>query len=39
VLSSEDQWYGITYPEDKPTVVAALQAMHDAGNYPARLWD
>lgn len=39
VLSSDGKWFGVTYPEDKPTVVAALQAMHDAGKYPARLWD
>ncbi len=39
VLSSEGKWFGVTYPEDKPTVVAALQAMHAAGTYPPRLWD
>jgi len=38
VLSSDGKWFGVTYPEDRPTVVAALQAMHDAGNYPAKLW-
>lgn len=38
VLSSDGKWFGVTYPEDKPTVVAALQAMHDAGKYPAQLW-
>ncbi len=39
VLSSEGQWFGVTYPEDKPTVVAALQAMHDAEEYPPVLWE
>ena len=39
VLSSEDKWYGVTYKEDKPVVVAALQAMRDAGVYPKNLWD
>jgi dTDP-glucose pyrophosphorylase len=38
VLSSNGKWFGVTYPEDKPTVVAALQAMHDAGKYPPQLW-
>jgi len=38
MLSSDGKWFGVTYPEDKPTVVAALQAMHDQGKYPARLW-
>ncbi len=39
VLSSDGKWFGVTYPEDKPTVVAALQAMHDAGQYPPALWE
>jgi NDP-sugar pyrophosphorylase family protein len=39
VLSSDGKWFGVTYPEDKPTVVAALQKMHDAGKYPAKLWN
>ena len=38
VLSSEDKWYGVTYKEDKPVVVAALQALRDAGVYPKNLW-
>ena len=37
VLSSDSQWFGVTYPEDRPTVVASLQAMHEAGKYPAML--
>jgi len=38
ILHSESQWFGVTYPEDRPAVVAALQDMHDAGNYPPALW-
>jgi len=38
MLSSEGQWFGVTYPEDKPTVAASLQAMHNAGRYPPNLW-
>ena len=38
VLSSKDKWYGVTYKEDKPVVVAALQALRDAGVYPKNLW-
>jgi len=38
MLSSEGQWFGVTYPEDKPTVAASLKAMHDAGRYPENLW-
>jgi NDP-sugar pyrophosphorylase family protein len=39
VLSSNSQWFGVTYPEDRPSVVAALKAMHDCGEYPPKLWD
>ena len=38
VLRSADKWYGITYAADKPTVVAALRAMAEAGLYPDSLW-
>lgn len=39
VLESEDKWYGVTYKEDKPVVVAAIQALKDAGVYPEKLWE
>lgn len=35
VLTSADKWYGITYREDKPDLVAALQKMSAEGLYPA----
>ena len=38
VLHSMDRWYGVTYREDKPGVVAALQSMKDRGEYPEILW-
>ena len=38
VLSSKDKWYGVTYKEDKPVVVAALKALRDDGVYPKNLW-
>lgn len=38
VLSSADKWYGVTYKEDKPVVVAALAAMRENGLYPEKLW-
>ena len=37
VLSSPDRWYGVTYKEDKPTVVAALRALREQGIYPENL--
>ena len=38
VLSSADKWYGVTYKEDKETVVNAVREMTEAGVYPAPLW-
>lgn len=39
VLKSADKWYGVTYKEDKPVVVAAIQKMKDEGAYPNSLWE
>ena len=39
VLKSTDKWYGVTYKEDKPVVVAAIQKLKDQGLYPQGLWD
>lgn len=39
VLTSRDKWYGVTYQEDKPVVVAAVRAMADSGLYPNNLWE
>jgi len=38
VLSSPDRWFGVTYRQDKPGVVAMIAAKHDAGAYPTPLW-
>ncbi len=38
VLSSSDKWFGVTYPEDKPTVTAAIAELVSAGNYPTPLF-
>ena len=39
VLRSEDKWYGVTYREDKPTVVSAIAEKTTSGLYPDRLWE
>lgn len=39
VLKSADKWYGVTYKEDKPIVVAALRKMKEEGLYPEHLWE
>ena len=33
VLAAEDKWYGVTYKEDKPQVVAAIEEMIAKGYY------
>lgn len=33
VLTAEDKWYGVTYKEDKPQVVAAIEDMIAKGYY------
>ena len=38
VLKSCDPWYGVTYREDKPSVVEAIRRMTDEGLYPDALW-
>jgi NDP-sugar pyrophosphorylase family protein len=38
VFTSQSDWFGVTYPEDKPMVQAALKVLHDSGEYPAELW-
>lgn len=38
VLYSHDKWYGVTYKEDRPGVVAALQQKHEEGLYPTPMW-
>jgi len=37
VLHSRDNWFGVTYREDKPLVVAALGVLIREGRYPERL--
>ncbi len=37
VLTTDAQWFGVTYKEDKPNVQASLKALHDSGVYPASL--
>lgn len=38
VFRSRSAWFGVTYPDDKPIVQAALKKLHDEGAYPAALW-
>jgi hypothetical protein len=38
VLRTESEWFGITYPDDKPVTKANLLRLVEAGEYPANLW-
>ena len=37
VLETSSSWFGVTYPDDKPHVVASIQGLVDAGDYPTPL--
>ncbi|MBP5280686.1 MAG: nucleotidyltransferase [Erysipelotrichaceae bacterium] len=39
VLTSNDSWFGVTYKEDKPVVVAKIQSLKDDGTYPDILFE
>lgn len=38
VLPNDEQWYGVTYQEDKPKVLAAFKKLTEEGKYPEPLW-
>ena len=38
VRPTESTWFGVTYREDKPRVVAAIAELVRAGQYPAKLF-
>lgn len=38
VLESRDKWFGVTYKEDKESVIASIRALVDAGVYPEKLF-
>ena len=38
VLDTTSKWFGVTYPEDRQGVVDRIQALVDAGEYPAKLF-
>lgn len=40
VLTTTAKWFGVTYANDKPDVIAKLRALIDAGEYPSDgLWN
>ena len=38
VMTSKDNWYGITYQDDKPVVKEAISRLKKEGVYPQNLW-
>ncbi|MFN7120078.1 MAG: sugar phosphate nucleotidyltransferase [Saprospiraceae bacterium] len=38
VIPNDEQWYGVTYKEDKEVVQNAFQQLTNAGKYPQGLW-
>lgn len=38
VLPTDSKWFGVTYKEDKPGVVAKFAEMKENGFYPMELW-
>ncbi len=39
VLSSTASWFGVTYREDRPTVIEEVRKLVSQGVYPEKLWD
>ncbi len=38
VLPTVEQWFGLTYPEDRKEGVDHIKQLKSAGNYPPQLW-
>ncbi len=39
VISTADNWFGVTYKEDKPMAVTTINQCISEGIYPKKLWD
>ena len=39
VLETRDKWFGVTYKEDKETVVSSIRSLIADGVYPERLFE
>jgi hypothetical protein len=39
ILETQSQWFGLTYPDDKPLVAKQLLQLTEAGLYPSKLWN
>lgn len=39
VLKTTSDWFGVTYKEDKPMLMAKIEELIAAGEYPRNLWE
>ncbi|MBO7281960.1 MAG: nucleotidyltransferase, partial [Alistipes sp.] len=38
VIPTTSNWFGVTYKEDKPQLMAKIEELIEAGAYPRNLW-
>ena len=39
VLNTPESWFGVTYQEDRPNVLAMIRKLVEDGTYPSPLWN
>jgi UTP-glucose-1-phosphate uridylyltransferase len=39
VLPNSEEWFGVTYKEDKPVVIKKIRELVEKGVYPEKLWE
>jgi NDP-sugar pyrophosphorylase family protein len=39
ILKTNSEWFGVTYPEDKPAVQQSLSKLISKGEYPEHIWN
>lgn len=39
ILETDEQWFGVTYQDDKPKVLETFKTFQTTGVYPEKLWD
>ena len=39
VIPTTSNWFGVTYKEDKPQLMAKIEELIEAGVYPRNLWE
>jgi dTDP-glucose pyrophosphorylase len=39
VIDTESDWFGVTYPDDKPMVMEKINTLIQNRTYPSNLWD